>query len=151
MVTIHSLLLVADGLVPVEEFAGPIADENYIEGAIELTVGYQPVLTRDMVDLIDQLWAYLIHGLEEVIAGRAFETNFPDMPVAIILRPQGRRVTIKVDTGDAVNEAIVAIDELRGAMVAAATVFFQRLRPLLGRSQGRFDRYLASVAALAAP
>src|SRR5688500_17838192 len=68
MVAIKSLLKVADDLVPVEEFVGPIVDQNYIEGGIELSVENVRMLAREQVDYVDQLWAYLVEGLEEVAA-----------------------------------------------------------------------------------
>jgi hypothetical protein len=148
MVTIQSLLKVADDLVPVEEFAGPIVDKDYIEGAIVLSVGHTPILTRDMVDYVDQLWAYLIRGLEEVVAGREFSTFYPDMPLEIVLRPQGDRVVIMVDPREGGAEASVAIDELCTAMASAGTLFFERLRPFLPSDQALCDQYIARLAGL---
>ena len=147
-VRIRSLLKVADGLVPVEEFTGPILDENYIEGALELSVEHKPILTREQVDYVDQLWAYLIEGLEEVVAGREFSTYYPDMPVQLVLRPQGHRVMISVDDRKGIAEASVAIDELRIAMASAGTLFFERLRPFVPADQALCDQYLARLAAL---
>src|SRR5882762_6519438 len=100
MIAIRSFLKVENALVPVEEFVGPILDDNYIEGAIELSIGHKTILTREMVDYVDQLWAYLIRGLGEVVAGREFSTFYPDMPLEVVLRPQGGRVTIMVDPNE---------------------------------------------------
>jgi len=149
MLTIQSLLKVAEELVPVEEFVGPIVDENYIEGAIVLSVGAKPILTRDMVDYVDQLWAYLIQGFGEVVAGREFSTFYPDMPLEVVLRPQGDRVTILVDPREGGAEASVAIDELCTAMALAGTLFFERLRPFVPGDQALYDQYIARLAALA--
>jgi hypothetical protein len=148
MITIHSLLEVGNDLVLIEDFTGPVRDEDYIDGAIELIVGDQPVLSREQVDLVDQLWSYLIEGLEEILAGREFSTGYPDMPVRVVLRPNDKRVAIEVDAGERVAEATVTIDELRTAMLTAGTTFFERLRPHLTRTQHRCDRQLARLAAL---
>jgi hypothetical protein len=148
MITIHSLLKVADELVPVEDFTGPILDEDYIEGAIELFVDQKPILSREQVDLVDQLWAYLVEGLEQLAVGREFSTYFPDMPVEIVLQPLGHRVTIKVNNRVSTAEATVTLAELRAAMVPAATLFFQRMRPHVAQSQATYDRYLARLSAI---
>lgn len=149
MITIRSLLKVDDALVPVDEFVGPLPDDNYIEGAIELSVGYKPILTREMVDYVDQLWAYLTRGLGEVVAGREFSTFYPDMPLEVVLRPQGDRVTIMVDPSQGGAEASVALDELCRAMATAGTLFFERLRPFVPGNQVMYDRYVSDLAALA--
>lgn len=144
----QSLLKVGDDLVPVEQFVGPIHDEDYIEGAIELSVGGKPILTREQVDYPDQLWAYLIEGLEQVIAGQEFSTYYPDMPVKIVLRPQGERVTISVDTRKKVSEASVRLDELCAELASAAKTFFERLRPLAPGNRSMYDGYIARLASL---
>lgn len=89
MIHIKSWLKAAGDLVPVEEFRGPVPDQDYIEGALELTIGHKPMLTRELVDYIDQLWAYLIRGIRGIVAGNEFSTYYPDMPLEIILRPRG--------------------------------------------------------------
>jgi len=149
MVTIRSLLKVEHALVPVEDFVGPIVDENYIEGAIELFIDSKPVLTREMVDYVDQLWAYLIRGLGEVVAGREFSTFYPDMPLEVVLRPQGDRVTIMVAPREGGVEASTTLDALCQAMATAGTMFFERLRALDPSNQAMYDRYITDLAVLA--
>src|SRR4051812_788481 len=125
MITVHSLLEVAGELVLVEDFTAPISDEDYIDGTIELLVEHKPVMSREQVDLVDQLWAYLIEGLEELAAGRVFSTGYPDMPVEIVLQRLGDRVAITVDTGMSVAKATITFAELCAALIPAATLFFQ--------------------------
>jgi len=139
---------VGDDLVSIDEFTGPIEDENYIEGTVELLVGHKPILSREQVDLVDQLWAYLVDGLEEIISGREFSTCYPDMPVEIVLRPKGNQVLMKVDNKSTVSEAWVNVDDLRRAIVDAAALFFERLRPFVLRRQTMCEQYLARLAAL---
>ena len=43
MVSIASYLKQGTELVPLAEFRGPIEDEDYIEGAIELSINGKPV------------------------------------------------------------------------------------------------------------
>jgi len=143
MVTVQSFLKVDANLVSVEEFAGPIIDEDYIEGAIELSVDRRPILTREMVDYVDQLWAYLIRGLGEVVAGREFSTSYPDMPLEIMFRPQRDRVTIIVDPRERNMEASLSIEELLAGMVPAGTLFFERLRPYAPGNQSMYDKHIS--------
>src|SRR5579872_1274763 len=96
MLTIKSLIKIDDKLVPIDEFEGPVVDPDYIEGAIDLTIDHKPILRRELVDYVDQLWAYLVDGLGEVVAGREFSTGYPDMPIDIVLLPQGSNVNISV-------------------------------------------------------
>jgi hypothetical protein len=146
MITIRSLIIVNDALVAMEDFAGPIRDQDYIEGAIELWVGSTCLLSREQVDLVDQLWCYLVDGLVDVVAGRSFSTFYPDMPVEVTLQPRGRGVTMKVNAGKRVAEATMRLDDLRGAMVPAGRLFFEKLRPFGHRAT--CDRYLARLATL---
>lgn len=149
MIAIRSFLKVENALVPVEEFVGPVLDDSYIEGAIELSIGHKPILTREMVDYVDQLWAYLIRGLGEVVAGREFSTFYPDMPLEVVLRPQGDRVTLMVDPSEGGAQASATLDELCRAMATAGTLFFERLGPFVPGNQTMYDRYIADLAVLA--
>src|SRR6185436_267255 len=102
----------------------------------------------DAVDLVDQLWAYLIRGLQEVSNGRAFSTSYPDMPLEIALEPKGRNVTIRVDANRGNREVTVPLDDLRAAMVTAARTFFERLKPHVKRHQTSYDRLLTKLATM---
>lgn len=150
MVTVNSFLKAGDDLVPIEEFVGPIPDDDYIEGAIELFVDAKPILTREMVDYVDQLWAYLVRGLGEVAAGREFLVYYPDMPVRIIFRPQERDVTVIVDPEQLNRMASVPVDALIGAMTSAGMTFFDRLRQYAPNNRVRYDRNISHLATLAA-
>lgn len=150
MVSVKSFLKIGDKLVLVEDFVGPIRDEDYIEGAIELSVDRRPVLGREMVDYVDQLWAYLVKGLGEVVAGREFSTYYPDMPVQIIFRPQGRDVAVIVDPQHWNRMASMPADEFISAMTSAGTVFFNRLRQYAPNNSARYDRNISHLTSLAA-
>lgn len=151
MVTIKSFLKVRDDLVRVEEFTGPVTDEHYIEGAIELSVDGRPILTSAMVDYIDQLWAYLATGLGEVVAGKEFSTCYPDMPLEIILQPLGDRVKIMIrgPSGKHNADAFVALDDLLRAMTSEGKLFFELLRPFVPSHRASYDLSIADLAAVA--
>ena len=150
MVSVKSFLKVGDKLVSVEDFVGPVHDEDYIEGAIELSVDRRPVLGREMVDYVDQLWAYVARGLGEVVAGREFSTYYPDMPLQIIFRPKGRDVAVIVDPQHWNRMASMPTDEFISAMTSAGTAFFNRLRQYAPNNSVRYDRNISHLATLAA-
>lgn len=150
MVSVKSFIKVGDRLVPIEDFVGPIRDEDYIEGAIELSVDRRPVLGREMVDYVDQLWAYVAKGLGEVVAGREFSTYYPDMPVQIIFRPQGHDMAVIVDPRHWNRVASMPVDEFIAAMTYAGTAFFNRLRQYAPNNSRRYDRNISHLATLAA-
>jgi hypothetical protein len=149
MIDIHSLMKVADNLVPIEEFEGPIPDEDYIEGAIELTVDHKPILRREMIDYVDQLWSYLVNGLGEVVAGREFSTGYPDMPIDIVLQPQGDHVRIALSSKSRKWDAAasVTLNELLDAMVPAGILFFERLRCFTLHKEV-CDRYISRLSTI---
>jgi hypothetical protein len=130
-------------LVPVEEFAGQIADVSLLEGAIVLSVRRKPILSSDSVDYIYSLWAYLVTGLTEIASGREFSTGYPDIPIDIHLTPCRAGIHIKVD-GHHARETTVGSEELLAAMVPAGILFFEVLRPFAPDA----DRYIAELGAL---
>ena len=87
-----------DGVfVLASELARPVPDENYIEGAIEITVEGRRVLSCDHWDYIDQLWSYLLDGITAISEGRSFSTFLPDQPVQVCFEPQdAEQVQIRV-------------------------------------------------------
>lgn len=56
-------------------------DSYYLSGAIILKYGEQDLLDVTMWDLVDQLWAYFLNLIEEVIETGESETYFPDQPL----------------------------------------------------------------------
>ena len=151
MLTIKSLIKIDDKLVPIDEFEGPVVDPDYIEGAIDLTIDHKPILRRELVDYVDQLWAYLVDGLGEVVAGREFSTGYPDMPIDIVLSPRGSNVSISVRSKshkwDA--DACTAVAELVDALVPAGTLFFERMCRLVPSHRVAYEQCIADLARLA--
>lgn len=152
MVSLTSYLKQGGQLVPVTEFTGPVEDEDYIEGALELTINYVPLLTRDHVDYVDQLWAYLIQGLaNEVKAGQPFSTYFPDCPIQVTVRPEsGQRLAVEVDLRQkkGPSSAAAPAHEVKQAFVAAAREFFGVMIPLVPSRRGTYQRLLEQLDAV---
>jgi len=151
VIEVRSYLVQQGALVSLGSFAGPIADEDYVEGALELSIDRHPLLTRDMVDYIDQLWSYLIDGIEEIAAGREWSTYYPDTAIKITLRPTGQRVTVVVERKKGVTEATTTVTELRRALIPAAIAFIEKLLPYMPRHQQENQRVLARLRQLGIP
>ena len=67
----------------VNDYNGTIKDPRHIDGAIELTINSTYLIGQNQWDLIDQLWIYIIKGIESAIAGREYIASFPDSPVKL--------------------------------------------------------------------
>lgn len=136
--------------VPVESFRGSLPDEHYIEGAIELTIHGQPILTLGMWDLVDQLWAYLVEGIFELHERREFHTFFPDQPLEVRFKPLGGgRVLVRVGHGAEGGSATIDTQEFILAMAFSARHFFERMRTIAPTSASSYERVLRSLTRLA--
>lgn len=82
-----SYLKIDGHFVRVEECVGPLRDESYIEGAIECVIDGRSLLSLEHWDLVDQLWLYLLDGVESLQRGEAFECCFPDQPLLLRSTP----------------------------------------------------------------
>lgn len=81
---ISSLMKNEDGsFTPIQEWDGMISDPDYLEGALELTVNGVSLITPDMWDYIDQLWAYIFNTIEELTSKGSAWTYFPDQPIKL--------------------------------------------------------------------
>jgi hypothetical protein len=67
----------------VSEYNGVFKDPRHIDGAIELIVNGKALISQEQWDLIDQLWIYIINGIESAINGKEYIASFPDSPVKL--------------------------------------------------------------------
>jgi hypothetical protein len=131
MIRVTSYLQNKSAIVPMESFEGPIEDPQYIEGAIELIVDSRRLITTEMADYVDQLWAYLIDGLLQASDGVEFSTYFPDQPIRLTMNMTERnRLKISVKSREVV-EATVDYGEFVTAMAEAGESFFRRMLSLV--------------------
>lgn len=61
-------------------------DFYYINGAIELIYINQVLLDINLWDLVNQLWAYILNVIEQVVKLGEGETFFPDQPIKIQIK-----------------------------------------------------------------
>ena len=70
-------------LVPIQEWDAVIADPDYLEGALDLTVNGVHLITPSMWDYVDQMWAYIFNVLEELTTHESAHVYFPDQPIRL--------------------------------------------------------------------
>ncbi len=124
MITITTYILHEDSFVKVDSNTdvGLIADRFYIEGAIRMWNGTEEILGLEQWDLVDQLWSYLLDGMEELLDGKG-ETSFsfPDQPLEMAFKMvKGNGLLIRVGT----RKYIVDQKEFFSALLSAAEVFY---------------------------
>jgi hypothetical protein len=56
-------------------------DLDYIYGVLYLTYNNQVIIDFTYYDLIDQLWAYLLNMIKELLQNKKSEMSFPDQPL----------------------------------------------------------------------
>ncbi|NNB92825.1 hypothetical protein HI113_02715 [Corallococcus exiguus] len=135
MVQIATYFRQGEVFVPIDAFVGPIPDEDYIEGALEFSMGGRSMLTRQEWDYIDQLWAYLVGGVADLQRGETFQTFFPDQPIELSITPDGvgGHATMRVVIGGDVREASVELAVLVAEVLKEARHFFERIQKELPR------------------
>ncbi len=84
MLSIKTFLKNGDFFTPIDEYDGKIADIDYIEGAIEIRTGNTYLVRKDVWDDVNFLWAYLLHGIQDLAEGKKKSTTlFPDQPIEL--------------------------------------------------------------------
>jgi hypothetical protein len=149
MVQVETYLEVKGALVPAAAAGAPIEDVEYIRGAIDCTVNGHQLLTVQMVDLVDQLWAYLADGMTKANEGKAFSCYFPDQPIKFELEPLSGgllRVTVKARQE---RTATVAKREFLSAMARAGRSFYGHLVSLIPSERATYTPYMEQLEAVA--
>jgi len=155
MVLLRSYLrrdgLIDGEFVPVTDYLGTVADDDYIEGAIEISVDDVQLLTLEHFDYVDTLWAYLVEGMEEVAAGRASSTYLPDQPIEIRMTPDagGQRVEVAVEDGEW-RRASTARRALLAEMTREARAFFEKMTEIVPSNRDTYADLIARIDRLVA-
>jgi hypothetical protein len=148
MIEISTYLKHGEEFIPVEKFAGPLPDEDYIEGAIELSINGRSLLTREDWDCVDQLWAYLVDGLASIQIGKPFKTYFPDQPIEVSFTPEVRSERVKVQVTINKNrvDASAGLSVFIMEMAREARRFFERMQGIA--SKPMYAQLLVELARL---
>jgi hypothetical protein len=132
--------------IKIEQWAGRLRDENYVEGWIELSVDGQLLLDATHWDLVDQLWAYLIDGmLESLDSGRAFECFFPDQPLKLRIQPMSWNELV-FTVGE--HSSRTSKSSFIKAIATGGRDFFRRMSTLAPSGVVTWDSYVGKCEGL---
>lgn len=99
-------------------------DSMYIEGYIEWSVEGRVLMDKSHWDLIDQLWAYIVQGLESIFEGKRFSTLFPDQPLPLSFSKISSKF-VKVEIGDTCHT--LPVDIFYESLITGASEFWRLL------------------------
>ncbi|WP_083484882.1 hypothetical protein [Paenibacillus ihumii] len=100
-------------------------DFDYLNGAITLKYFEQTLLDATLWDLVDQLWAYILNVLDDMLNTGYGETYFPDQPVKLSLKSlSGNTVLFELESNNHLKVALPQ-NELIETLLNGADEFFQ--------------------------
>jgi hypothetical protein len=136
---VTSYLKIGERFIPVREFTGTLADEDYIDGAIEARIDDNPLLGLNHWDLVDQLWAYIVHGLEALKRGEEESCYFPDQPLRLEFTPVSA-FAAEVTIGE--NSHVFDLHLLISVLAKGAEDFFTEMLRISPSQSEIWDSYL---------
>jgi hypothetical protein len=115
----------------IDEYVGSIQDPRHIDGAIELVVEGVTIMGQEQWDLIDQLWIYIVNGLEQVVNAKPYQSSFPDSSTALSLQPITAANLITMTVAD--KSITYNSQELGNALLDGATHCLTELSRIMGQ------------------
>lgn len=104
-----------------------LLDFDYLNGAITLKYFEQSLLDVTLWDLVDQLWAYILNVIENLLKSGEGETYFPDQPVKLRLKSiSGDKVLYELEAKDHFKVALPK-NELIDTLLDGADEFFKSM------------------------
>ena len=97
MISVKTYLKINNEFIEFHEYNGGLSNINYIEGALELSINGVVLIDKTMWDYIDQLWAYIVNGVENILNDEPFETYFPDQPIKLKVIPSNENIIFSVE------------------------------------------------------
>jgi len=101
---------------------GDLKDPNYVEGAISIVIDNSHVIDFTNWDYVDQIWAYFLNALEDLLSTGSGEFFFPDQPLHISMEAIENQ-QIRFIVGQ--NSKQMDICEFVSVLVDAAESFFR--------------------------
>lgn len=127
--------------------ARPVANQDYVEGAIVLQIDGESVLGFDTWDDVNWLWSFLVDAIDDVRAGRAHSLMFPDQPLELKFLPRpgkGSWIRVEVSTSPPRGRSVER-EELVAAFKEAAIDYFEATPRFAPRNAGEADVLLKRV------
>jgi len=135
-------------LIPIDRFEGPVNDPLYIYGAVEISVQGKQLISRNVIDLIDQVWGYLINGVASIAAQKRFSTYFPDQPILLEMVVEKGNVLKMSIQSNRVFAVRIDKDEATTALLSAGLKFFERLRSIVPSKTSVYDSDIRRIKSL---
>ncbi|CAD5609073.1 hypothetical protein [Escherichia coli] len=127
MISVKTYLKINNEFIEFHEYNGGLSNINYIEGALELSINGVVLIDKTMWDYIDQLWAYIVNGVENILNDEPFETYFPDQPIKLKVIPSNENIIFSVEC-DTEKKVFVNRKYFIETMASSAIEFFDFLR-----------------------
>ena len=99
-------------------------DFQYLNGAICLKYYGESMLDMKYWDLVDQLWAYIMNLVDDVLLKSEGSVYFPDQPVKIIFRQASKDLLIFSVEGSETSSFVLPKNDFLSALVHGAEQFF---------------------------
>ena len=133
MIEIETFLRDSSGdFVHLDSCRVPPPDAEYIEGALQVSVGGQEVLGLREWDYVDQIWCYIAEMVTQWRSAGCADSYFPDGPIRISFREvPGGRVVVSVDIGAKTREVQVSSADWLNAVREAGVRFFEKMSALV--------------------
>jgi hypothetical protein len=111
----------------------PDIDSDYIDGYLFLKYQDSTLLSAAQWDLIDDLWAYILNLIEEMLERRYAECYFPDQPLLMSLTDQKNFVIFALYGGK--KKWLLPRQEFLNALLDAAEHFFKQMKVYFPQNQ----------------
>jgi hypothetical protein len=145
MIEISTYFRVSDNFIAMENYTGSFNDIDYIEGAIILSVNNVLVSSLETWDYVDQLWGYIINGLDEIASGQNFFTYFPDQPIGLAFEIVGKEM-IKVSTDyDGGKTSVISKNIFISVLSTKGREFFKKMLVLVPSHKDTWIHYLEKI------
>ena len=129
MISINSYLRYSESeFVPVRDCTNRVEDEDYIAGAIDMTINDVQILDTSLWDYVDQLWGYIVNMLIDFDENDKVQTSFPDQPIKFSFEKVTKDMLLVSLKYDSVNrKALIGRQEFIEAIREAGIEFFEKM------------------------
>lgn len=137
-------LIDVDNLDELEKIKENI-DTHYIDGAIEIQYKNKFIFDISMWDLVDQLWAYILNIIEDMLKFKRGTTGFPDQPSDITMEDiSPDKILFSIDMREKKTWCLPK-KEFLNALLDGAEHFFFQMMIILPSEQSKFMRSLNRI------
>lgn len=149
-VAIKSYVRVGNLFVNVVDVRRRADDEQYVYGCIEMTIHGKAIMTRAEVDLVDQLWSYIVNLCVAADKGHSATTYFPDQPIEFALTPRNATLDVSLRYPGVERKASIGTDEFIASVADSGVAFFEIMKRVTPSQSDVCEHEIARLRALRA-